>query len=229
MSKSEIIKNRILQEADKDYKKFSASLIPNINNVLGVRIPILRKLAKELFKEYGETCLEPCEKEYMEEVMIRGMIIGLLKKDVNEILSYVKSFVPEIDNWAVCDIFCGGLKFTRNHKETVWNFLQPYLYSNKEYDVRFALVMLLSHFIEKSYISKIFTILDEFKHDAYYAKMGAAWLLSMCYVKFPAETEKYLKCSKLDNWTYNKGLQKTCESLRVDSKTKTKLKAMKRK
>ena len=71
MPKSEIIKNRILQEADKDYKKFSSSLIPNINNILGVRIPVLRRLAKELFKEYGETCLETCEKEYMEEVMIR--------------------------------------------------------------------------------------------------------------------------------------------------------------
>ena len=89
--------------------------------------------------------------------------------------------------------------------------------------------MLLSYFIETDYLEKIFIILDNFKHDGYYAKMGAAWLLSMCYVKYPKETEIYLKKSKLDDWTYNKGIQKTCESLRIDKATKQRLKIMKRK
>lgn len=226
---SQIIKQEILNAAEKDYKEFSASLIPNINNVIGVRIPVLRKLAKKLFKEYGENCLNPCQTEFMEEIMIRGMIIGLLKKEADDVLDYVKNFVPQIDNWAVCDIFCGSLKFTIKNKEKVWKFIQPYLKSQKEYEIRFGLVMLLSYFIETDYLEKIFSILDNFKHDGYYAKMGAAWLLSMCYVKYPKETEIYLKKSKLDDWTYNKGIQKTCESLRIDKATKQRLKIMKRK
>lgn len=226
---SQIIKQEILNAAEKDYKEFSASLIPNINNVIGVRIPVLRKLAKKLFKEYGENCLQSCQTEFMEEVMIRGMIIGLLKKEADAVLDYVKNFVPQIDNWAVCDIFCGSLKFTIKNQEKVWKFLQPYLKSDKEYEVRFGLVMLLSYFIETDYLGKIFSILDNFKHEGYYAKMGAAWLLSMCYIKYPEETEIYLKNSKLDNWTYNKGIQKTCESLRIDKATKQRIKIMKRK
>lgn len=226
---SQIIKQEILNVAEKDYKEFSASLIPNINNVIGVRIPTLRQIAREVFKKYGEQCLIPCKTEFMEEIMIRGMIIGLLKKEADDVLDYVKNFVPQIDNWAVCDIFCGSLKFTIKNKEKVWKFIQPYLKSKKEYEIRFGLVMLLSYFIETDYLEKIFIILDNFKHDGYYAKMGAAWLLSMCYVKYPKETEIYLKKSKLDDWTYNKGIQKTCESLRIDKATKQRLKIMKRK
>ncbi len=226
---SQIIKQEILNAAEKDYKEFSASLIPNINNVIGVRIPTLRQIAREVFKKYGEQCLIPCKTEFMEEIMIRGMIIGLLKKEADDVLDYVKNFVPQIDNWAVCDIFCGSLKFTIKNKEKVWKFIQPYLKSKKEYEIRFGLVMLLSYFIETDYLEKIFIILDNFKHDGYYAKMGAAWLLSMCYVKYPKETEIYLKKSKLDDWTYNKGIQKTCESLRIDKATKQRLKSMKRK
>lgn len=226
---SQIIKQEILNAAEKDYKEFSASLIPNINNVIGVRIPTLRQIAREVFKKYGEQCLIPYKTEFMEEIMIRGMIIGLLKKEADDVLAYVKNFVPQIDNWAVCDIFCGSLKFTIKNKEKVWKFIQPYLKSKKEYEIRFGLVMLLSYFIETDYLEKIFIILDNFKHDGYYAKMGAAWLLSMCYVKYPKETEIYLKKSKLDDWTYNKGIQKTCESLRIDKATKQRLKSMKRK
>lgn len=226
---SQIIKQEILNVAEKDYKEFSASLIPNINNVIGVRIPTLRQIAREVFKKYGEQCLIPYKTEFMEEIMIRGMIIGLLKKEADDVLDYVKNFVPQIDNWAVCDIFCGSLKFTIKNKEKIWKFIQPYLKSQKEYEIRFGLVMLLSYFIETDYLEKIFSILDNFKHDGYYAKMGAAWLLSMCYVKYPNETEIYLKKSKLDDWTYNKGIQKTCESLRIDKATKQRLKIMKRK
>ena len=226
---SQIIKQEILNAAEKDYKEFSASLIPNINNVIGVRIPTLRQIAREVFKKYGEQCLIPYKTEFMEEIMIRGMIIGLLKKEADDVLDYVKNFVPQINNWAVCDIFCGSLKFTIKNKEKVWKFIQPYLKSQKEYEIRFGLVMLLSYFIETDYLEKIFIILDNFKHDGYYAKMGAAWLLSMCYVKYPKETEIYLKKSKLDDWTYNKGIQKTCESLRIDKATKQRLKIMKRK
>ena len=226
---SQIIKQEILNAAEKDYKEFSASLIPNINNVIGVRIPTLRQIAREVFKKYGEQCLIPCKTEFMEEIMIRGMIIGLLKKEADDVLDYVKNFVPQIDNWAVCDIFCGSLKFTIKNKEKVWKFIQPYLKSQKEYEIRFGLVMLLSYFIETDYLEKIFSILDNFKHDGYYAKMGAAWLLSMCYVKYPKETEIYLKKSKLDDWTFNKSIQKICESLRVDKSTKNMLKYLKRK
>lgn len=223
------IKTKILNEAEKDYKKFSASLIPNIDNVLGVRIPALRQLAKEIYKDSGTDYLNYDNTEYMEEVMLQGMIIGLMKEKPENILKEVEKFIPKIDNWAVCDIFCGGLKFTNKNKELVWEFIQKYLNSEKEYDKRFGLVMILGYFTDDEYIDKVLNILDNFSHEGYYARMGAAWTLSICYVKQPEKTFEYLKKSKLDKWTFNKGIQKICESLRVDKNTKEILKSLKRK
>ena len=122
------IKQRLLEESEKDYQKFSTKLIPNINNVLGIRIPKLRKIAKEVYKNGDwETFVNIDNLEYMEEVMLQGMVIGLIKKNPEDILNYVKNFVPKIDNWAVCDTFCSSLKFVSGNKKLVWDFIQPYL------------------------------------------------------------------------------------------------------
>ena len=121
------IKQKLLNEAEKDYQTFSAKLIPNINNVLGVRIPKLRKIEKEVYKnEDWEKFINLNNLEYMEEVMLQGMVIGLIKKSPEEMLELVKNFVPKIDNWAVCDTFCSSLKFVSGNKKLVWDFIQPY-------------------------------------------------------------------------------------------------------
>ncbi len=224
----EEIRKKLTEKSENSYQKFSSSLLPNINNVLGTRVPIVKKTANEFYKKYGEACIDLQPKKYMEETMLQGILVGLASKKSDKIFEYIKNFVPLIDNWSVCDVFCGGLKFAQN-SEKVWDFIQPYLKSSKEYDIRFAFVMILSYFVNESYIDKIFPILDNFQHEGYYAKMGAAWLLSVCYVKFPEKTKKYLSKSKLDNWTYNKGIQKICESCRVNQTEKAQLKQMKRK
>lgn len=223
------IKERLKEEAEIDYKKFSAALIPNINNVLGIRLPILRRIAKEVYTngEY-EKFLNLDQFEYMEETMLQGMIIGLLKKTPDEILHYVKEFVPRINNWAVCDCFCAGLKFTNKNPEIVWKFIQPYFKSNEEYSIRFAYVMLLSYFVRSEYIDEVLSLIDKFRDDRYYAKMAVAWLVSVCYIKYPDKTEEYLLKSKLEKWTYNKSIQKICESLRINKQIKEKLKKLRR-
>lgn len=223
------IKARLLSAADKKYQKFSAGLIPNADNILGIRIPVLRKIAKEIYKTANcEDFINSDSTEFMEETMLQGMLIGLSKDKPEKILENVKNFVPKIDNWAVCDIFCGGLKFTKNNKEQVWNFLQPYLKSDKEYEIRFGVVMILSYFIEEDYLDEILRLLENIRHEGYYVKMGVAWAVSICYIKFPAKTHKFLENCKLQDWTYNKSIQKIIESYRVDSTTKEILKKMKR-
>lgn len=220
------IKQKILQEAEGDYKKFSASLIPNINNVLGVRLPKLRAIAKDIYKtDNWQEYLAFSEVEFMEETMIQGMIIGQVKEKPEKILEYVKNFVPKIDNWAVCDSFCTGLKFANQNKELVWDFIQPYFYSKKEYDIRFGYVMILGYFVEEEYLDRIFKLTDEFKDCRYYAQMAVAWALSVCFVKFPDKTLDYLKVSHLDSFTFNKTLQKIRESYRVSKEMKDLLKA----
>ncbi|MFJ5764572.1 DNA alkylation repair protein [Lysinibacillus sp. NPDC093210] len=222
------IRKQIFELIDPEYQKFSAALIPNINNILGVRLPELRKLAKKIAKEDWRTYLETSEDEYFEEAMLQGMVIGYAKTDIEEHLSYVASFVPKIDNWSVCDSFCTGLKFAKANKERVWAFLQPYLSSKKEYDIRFGVVMLLDFYIEMEYIDRVLNLLNSVKHEDYYVKMAVAWAVSICYVKIPDTTIEYMRNNTLDNFTYNKALQKITESNRVDKKTKILIRSMKR-
>ena len=223
------IKQILLEKSEEKYREFSQSLIPNINNVLGVRLPILRKIAKEIYTQTDwQKFLKQNDFEYMEETMLQAMVIGLVKDEPGNILKLVKNFVPKIDNWSVCDSFCTGLKFVTKNQELVWEFIQPYFNSDKEYDIRFAFVMLLEYFTNENYIDECLKRIDEFKDTRYYAQMACAWALSICYIKFPKKTFAYLKKSKLDNLTFNKGIQKICESLRVDKESKNKLKALKR-
>ena len=224
------IRRELLALADPKYKEFHSSLCPGTDNIIGVRTPILRNCAKKLskqenFKEY----ISFDKTIYYEEVMLQGMLIGLIKDtDIKEILSIIKDFVPKVDNWAVCDIFCSGLKTVNKNKETVWQFIQKYLKSKKEFELRFATVMMLDYFTDEKYINEVLNILDNIKHDGYYVKMAVAWTVSVAFVKYPKITMKYLEKNNLDDWTYNKALQKICESFRVSKQTKEKIKRMKR-
>lgn len=223
-----IIRKQIFELIDTDYQKFSAALIPTINNVLGVRLPELRKIAKKIAKGDWRTYLKTAKDEYFEEIMLQGMVIGYIKTDIEERLFYVASFVPKIDNWSVCDSFCTGLKSTKENKERVWAFLQPYLSSKNEYEIRFGVVMLLNYYIETEYIERVLKLLDRVKHEGFYAKMAVAWAASICYVKLPGPTMAYLRNNTLDDFTYNKALQKITESNRVDKETKSLIRSMKR-
>jgi 3-methyladenine DNA glycosylase AlkD len=214
--------------ADEEYRKFSSSLIPNVDNILGVRLPELRKLAKNIAKGDWRTYLAQADNRYFEETMLQGLVIGYAKTDIEERLRYVADFVPRIDNWSVCDSFCTGLKFTKNHRSLMWDFLQPYLSSDKEYEIRFGVVMLLLYFVEDEYIERVLQWMDRIRHEGYYVKMAVAWAISVCYVKYPEPTMAFLKNNTLDDFTYNKALQKIIESLRVDSETKHVLRSMKR-
>lgn len=230
MTITETIRKELHTLIDPTYREFHSSLLPGTENILGVRIPLLRKLAKEIAQKDGRReFVETTDTTYYEEVMLQGLVIGIAKMPIEERIKYLRMFVPRIDNWAVCDIFCGELKpAVRKNKETVWLFIQPYLLSAKEYKIRYGVVMLF-HFIDEEHIDFILHYCDSFRHDGYYARMGIAWLLSICYIKFPEKTLAYLKESQLDKWTYNKSLQKITESLRVDQESKVLIRAMKRK
>lgn len=223
------IREQIFELADEEYQKFQSKLCPGIDNIIGVRIPLLRKLAKEIAKGDWREYMKYAQDEYYEEVMLQGMVLGYVKTDIEEVLSYITDFVPKIDNWSVCDSFCIGLKFTKTNMERVWEYIQPYLSSKQEFELRFGIVMLLDFFIQEDYIDRVLILLDEVKHEAYYVKMAVAWAISICYIKFPQKTMKYLNNNTLDDFTYNKGLQKITESLRVDEETKQLIKSMKRK
>ncbi|WP_455673111.1 DNA alkylation repair protein [Phocaeicola sp.] len=226
------IKENLLQLAGNGNKKFTESLHPGIENVLGIRIPALRKLAGEIIKDDWQGYLQTADTHYMEERMLQGMVIGSLKmKDVEAYLALVAKFVPIINSWSVCDTFdfAGKQRFVDKNKERVWQFLEGWMLSDKEYEIRFGVVMAMAHYIDEAYIHTVLQWMDRIRHDGYYVKMAVAWALSVCYVKFPKETMKLLKENHLDDFTYNKALQKIVESYRVSADDKAIIRSMKRK
>ncbi len=223
------IKEKLFELADQKYKEFHSGLCPGTDNIIGVRVPVLRNYAKELVKEYRtEELLKQIDNQYYEEIMLQGMVIGLSKENFETLQEQIEEFVPKIDNWAVCDVFCAGLKATKKYKEEMWDLLQKYLKSNKEFEIRFGVVMILDYYIEKEYLEKDFQIFDAITNQEYYVQMAVAWAISICLIKFYEETIKYLEISNLDKFTYNKALQKAIESYRITDKQKDVLRSMKK-
>lgn len=228
---NEEVLEHIKSLADEQYRDFHSGLCPENSNILGVRVPILRSYAKELMDEDWKETYQNVGKQYYEEVMIQGMMLGIAKITIEELLKYLEEFIPKIDNWAVCDVTCSGLKLVNKNREIVWEFLKKYLNSNKEFELRFAIVMLLDYYITDEYIENVIQILSSTKHtEFYYVKMAVAWALSVAYIRYPDKTMGYLQSENnhLDKDTYNKALQKIIESNRVGKREKNKIKKMKR-
>lgn len=224
------IRKRLFELKDEKYRDFSSKLLPytDKNTIIGVRIPILRKLAAEIYKNSGTEYLEETDCVYFEEIMLEGMIIGLVKNSNGFIINHIKNFIPKIDNWSVCDCFCASLKCVKGNEDIFFNFIKFYILSKNEYEIRFAVVMLLNYYINDKYIDEVLELLKSVKHNAYYVKMAVAWALSMCYVKYPEKTFRLLKEEISDKQVFDKTVQKICESYQADSFAKKKVRELKK-
>lgn len=223
------ILKQLFELQDKKYKEFHSSLCPNVDNIIGVRIPELRKLAKQIAKENPKEFIEnPVKKQYYEEIMLEGFVIGYMKATLEEKLHYLDNFIPEIDNWAVCDCTASTLKFIDKYKKEVWEYLQKYINSKKEFEKRFAIIILMDYYLTDEYIDKVLEIYNKIDSDQYYVQMGIAWAISVCFVKYREKTRKFLDNNNLSTFTHNKSIQKIIESTRVDKETKEELKKLKK-
>lgn len=221
------IQERLIALADEHYRLFAARLLPDGCRLLGVRLPALRKIAKEIARGDWRAFLACAPHTVFEETMLHGMVLGYIRTGIEERLLYIADFIPWIDNWSVCDSFCSGLKFTRECKESVWAFLQPYLSSSKEFEARFGIVMLLQYYIDAQHIQQVLQTLKEIAPSGYYAKMAAAWAISLCYVGFPEETYAFLKSNIPDVFIYQKSLQKILESKQIGGEEKQRIRELK--
>lgn len=222
------IRTFLEEMADAKYREFNAGLIPDSKPILGVRIPKLRELAKKIAKEDWRTYLKNARDDSLEELCLQGFVIGYAKAEIDEILDFAAAFIPKIQDWSVNDGFCATFKIAKKHREKVWDFLMQYKDSTNEFEQRVVAVMLMDYYLVEEYIEQVLAVWDELKHEGYYCKMGVAWGVATAYAKFPAQTYAFLLDNHLDDFTYNKAIQKMIESYRITPEQKEVLRGMKR-
>ena len=215
--------------SEPKYRDFHKKLTTTKYEILGIRVPKMRQLAKDKLKTDYLSFLKYFSDKYYEEVFIEGqVIIGIKEEDI--FLEYFYKYIPKIDNWAICDSFCNSLKRMKKNPDKYFPICKELaLQSDKVFTSRVGLICLLNHFIDKPYLKEIFNILDTIKSNEYYLNMAEAWLVCELYTKYPSETTKYLKKNKLNDFTQNKSISKIRDSYRVTKEEKEFLNTLKRK
>ena len=216
-------------QEDSKYKNFHKSLIKENINLIGIRTPILKKISSEIYHGNYESFLNQIKFKYYEETIIYGFIICKIK-NVKELFHYLKIYIKHIDCWPECDLFVSNLKIVNKNKELFIKYIDKNITSANPWQIRLCYVLLLSYYIDKDYINKIFTYSNNNNNNDYYVKMAIAWTISLCYIKYKDITLNYLKNENtLDTWTYNKTIQKIIESTRISQEEKEYLKTLKSK
>lgn len=215
--------------AEEDYKAFNKKIIPTKQTTLGVRIPVLRKLAKRIVKDNGTEFIKQDKNNVYEMIMLEGMVLSYMDKPFKELLPLIEDFLLKVDNWAQVDSTVCDFKNIKKEKPEVLEIVTKWLKCDKEFIVRAALVILLAHFVDDDHLQLLFEISQKVEHQGYYAHMANSWLISCCMAKHPAQTIIFFKDNSLDKKTHNKAIQKSRESFRVSKEHKAIINDLKRK
>lgn len=213
------LREELFNLQDLKYRDFHSALVPNIDKeqIIGVRLPELRKIGKKLTDNNFDW-------HYYEEIMLHGFYIGYAKLSYEERISLLTEFIPYINNWAVCDCVSSTLKFVNKNRSDFLEFLKPYMNSQKEYELRFAVVMLMDYYLDDKYLKFTVDYLSKIKSDYYYVNMAVAWALSVTFVKDSNLVLPLIENYVLEPFVHNKTISKICDSYRVDKPIKEKLK-----
>ena len=212
---------------DKTYRDFNAKLIPTIDKetMIGVRTPDLRKLAKELIKTgKAQEFIEELPHKYFDENQLHAFILSEMK-DYDECISSVNLFLPFVDNWATCDQL--SPKVFKKHHGELFSHIKKWLKSKHTYTVRFAIGMLMQHFLEDDFDTSYPAMVAEIRTEEHYINMMSAWYFATALAKQYEKVLPFIEDKKLDAWTHNKAIQKALESYRITDEQKTYLRSLK--
>ena len=163
------------------------------------------------------------EPESYEEELLHGLVTATASMTVEERIARTEDFLPMVDNWATCDMFCQSYKVPKKDMESIHHYFASLMDSNEEFRMRVSLILRMSHFMDVDHVDRLIEDVLSYDHDGYYYKMGAAWALSVCYVHFPERTEDALMSERLDPEVLKKAMQKIRDSYRVSQEDKERL------
>lgn len=211
---------------DSNFLEFNKKLVFTKYQMIGIRTPILKDIAKKVSKGNIISYLENCNCTYYEEIILFGFVLSYVK-DLDCFFKYFYKFINYIDNWAVCDMCIASMKIIKKNKAVFISYVKDLIGSKKEYYVRVGVIILLDYYLDDTYIDQVFGLLDSIDREEYYINMAIAWCVSICFIKYRNKTLSYLNNCKLNKFTFNKALQKARESKRVSIEDKILLQNMK--
>jgi len=221
-------KEQLYQMRDPDYRDFQSSLIPNIpkEQILGVRVPILRKMAKQMLRDgsgmlYLRICSLPHD-TYDENNFHAFLIEGVT--DFETCMAELERFLPFVNNWATCDMMAPSILKTQ--PVHLLAAIRVWLTSDAEFTVRYGLVMLMRHFLGELFTEEILTLASAVKHDGYYVRMAAAWLFAEALAMRWDDAYPFLVQEELPLWTRKKAIQKALESRKLTEVQKAQLRVL---
>ena len=216
--------------ADEGYRELSRTVVPGVNApVLGVRVPCLRALAKEILRGDWRGFLEASRSGTLFELsMLHAIVLGGARCDFSERQALLTAFLPHVDNWDVCDTLCASYKPAAAEREALFDYLVECAASGHTYTKRFGLVMMMSRYRDEAHLDRVMDTYRRFSHPDYYARMAAAWGLATLYLSRPDDVLSILRGGALDEFTHNRTLQKLRESWRVSDEDKAMLKSLRR-
>jgi 3-methyladenine DNA glycosylase AlkD len=222
----DVIIDQLKENQDEKYAQFQRKLLPTVDpaKIIGVRTPVLRKIAK-LFKK-NEECtvfLRELPHTYFEENLLHGIIISEIT-DFQSCIQQLEQFLPYVDNWAVCDQTAP--KVFKKHKEELLPYIRKWLTSEHVYTVRFAIGMLMQHFLDDDFKQEYLDMVTGIKSDEYYINMEIAWYMATALAKQWETAIPYLETKKMDRWVHNRTIQKAIESLRITDEQKKYLRTL---
>lgn len=219
------IMNLFKSNIDLKYKEFNSSLIPNVNKdlILGVRIPIIRKIEKSLSIQEKNSFLKELPHKYLEENILHSIIVSNIK-GINDCILELDNFLDFVDNWSVCDtLVCKALC---SDLDKTFSFVNKCLLSKSIYRVRFGFVIMLRYLVNNNYVDKCNELCINYKSQEYYINMAIAWYFSYALIYEYDKTIYILENRLLDKWLHNKSIQKAIESYRISDEKKLRLKEL---
>ena len=226
MNRDEIV-TELFRMRDADYALLQAKIIPTVaaDRIIGVRTPALRAFAKVLYKDRDKEDFLSCTPhQYFDENQLHAFVISL-EKDFDKCIAEVDAFLPFIDNWATCDQL--SPKAFKWEPEKLLQYIQSWIKSDQTYTVRFAIGMLMQHFLDERFEAGYADMVAEVRSEEYYINMMIAWYFATALAKQYERTVPYLEGRRLDGWVHNKAIQKSVESYRITDEQKAYLKTLK--
>ena len=224
--RSDAVFQRLSELSDPTYRDFHAGLIPNISpeTILGVRVPALRKLARELRgSAEAQEFMAALPHEYYDENCLHGLLINDIK-DFGATVSALDAFLPYVDNWAVCDLI--SPRSFKSRPPELAAHVRRWLDSSHSYTVRFGIGVLMSFYLDEGFEPAQLEAVAERCCEEYYVNMMVAWYFATALAKQPEAALPYIENRSLSRWTHNKAIQKSIESRRIPDETKTYLKTL---